>query len=187
MQSSSPCIPPAAWSQRKPSHRKNFGTNSFDGRPSDLGGLPTGPGSDCRSGAKETREQRRSPKEVIRRRVDLAGRCSRGSERPYSSLAARAGQNQWLLTGQPCLATVKGRPLFLPGITIPLLFCSLKKIFVWMKSSSPSSYYPPIVLQPLRLRHAPGADRSLALGEPVVPRRVWISSVKLSEFLLAAY
>jgi len=56
-----------------------------------------------------------------------------------------------------------------------------------MKSSSPPSNYPPIVLQPLRLRHAPGADRSLALGEPVVPWRVWISSVKLSEFLQAAY
>jgi len=56
-----------------------------------------------------------------------------------------------------------------------------------MKSFSPSSYYSPIMLQPLRLRHAPGADRSLALGEPVVPRRVWISSVKLSEFLQVAY
>jgi len=56
-----------------------------------------------------------------------------------------------------------------------------------MKSSSPSSYYPPIVLQPLRLRHAPRTDRSLALGEPVVPRRVWIPSVKLSKFLQAAY
>jgi len=33
----------------------------------------------------------------------------------------------------------------------------------------------------------PGADRSLALGEPVVPRCVWILSVKLSEFLQAAY
>jgi len=127
MQSSSPCIPPAAWRRRKPSCGKNFGTNSVGGRPSDLGGLPTGPGSYCRSGAKETREQRRSLEEVIRRRVDLACRCSRGSGRPYGSLAARAGQNQWLLTGQPCLATVKGRPLFLPGITIPLLFCSLKK------------------------------------------------------------
>jgi len=56
-----------------------------------------------------------------------------------------------------------------------------------MKSSSPSSYYPPIVLQPLRLRYAPGADQSLALGEPVVPRRIWIPSVKLSQFLQAAY
>jgi len=56
-----------------------------------------------------------------------------------------------------------------------------------MKSSSPSSYYPPIVLQPLRLRNVPGADRSLALGELVVPRRVWIPSVKLSKFLQAAY
>jgi len=56
-----------------------------------------------------------------------------------------------------------------------------------MKSSSPSSYYPPIVLQPLRLRLAPGADRSLALGELVVPRHIWISLVKLSEFLQAAY
>ena len=56
-----------------------------------------------------------------------------------------------------------------------------------MKSSSPSSYYPPIVLQPLQLRHVPGADRSLALGEPVVPRHIWIPLVKLSEFLQAAY
>ena len=56
-----------------------------------------------------------------------------------------------------------------------------------MKSSSPSSYYPPTVLQPHRLRYAPGAGRSLALGEPVVPRRVWIPSVKLSKFLQAAY
>ena len=127
MQSSSPCIPPAAWSRRTPSCGNNFGTNSVGGRPSDLGGLPTGPGSYCRSGAKETREQRRSPKEVIRRQVGLARRCSRGSGQPYSSLAARAGQIQWLLTGQPRLATVKGRPLFLPGITIPLLCCSLKK------------------------------------------------------------
>jgi len=56
-----------------------------------------------------------------------------------------------------------------------------------MKSSSPSSYYPTVVLQPLRLRHAPGADWSLALCEPVIPRRVWIPSVKLSEFLQAVY
>jgi len=56
-----------------------------------------------------------------------------------------------------------------------------------MKSSSPSSYYPPTVLQPPRLRYAPGAGRSLALGEPVVPRRVWILSVKLLKFLQAAY
>ena len=126
------CSPPAPASLRPPGPEenppagKNFATNSVDGRPSDLGGLPTGPGSYCRSGAKETREQRRSRKEVIRRRVDLARQCSRGSGRPYGSLAARAGQNQWLLTGQPHLATVKGRLLFLPGITIPLLFCSLR-------------------------------------------------------------
>jgi len=107
MQSSSPCIPPVTWPEENPQAGKNFGTNSADDRPSDLGGLPTGPGSYCWSGAKETKEQRRSPEEVIRRRVDLARRCSRGSGWPYGSLAARAGQNQWLLTGQPCLATVK--------------------------------------------------------------------------------
>jgi len=56
-----------------------------------------------------------------------------------------------------------------------------------MKSSSPSFYYPPIVLQPLWLRYVPRADRSLALGEPVVPRRVWIPSVRLSKLLQATY
>jgi len=56
-----------------------------------------------------------------------------------------------------------------------------------MKSSSPSSHYPQIVLQPLRLQNAPGADQSLALGEPVVPRRVWVPSVKLPKFLQAPY
>jgi len=132
MQSSSPCIPLAAWSRRKPSCGKHFGTNSVGGRPSDLGGLPTGPGSYCQSGAKETREQRCSPEEVIRRRVGLARQCSRGSGRPYGSLAARAGQNQWHLTGQPCPANhvspqLKDGRLFLSGITIPLLCCSLKR------------------------------------------------------------
>ena len=50
-----------------------------------------------------------SHEEVIRRQVDLARRCSRGSGWLYSSLAARASQNQWLSTSHPCPATVKGR------------------------------------------------------------------------------
>jgi len=33
----------------------------------------------------------------------------------------------------------------------------------------------------------PGADQSLALGEPVVPRSVWVLSVKLPEFLQTSY
>ena len=33
----------------------------------------------------------------------------------------------------------------------------------------------------------PGAGRSLALGEPVVPQHVWVPPVKLSEFLRTAY
>jgi len=125
----SPAVPVSLRSpglEENPPAGKKLRANLVGDRPSDLGGLPTGPGSYCWSGAKETREQRRSPEEVIRRRVDLARWCSRGSGWPYGSLAARAGQNQWLLTGQPHLATVKGRPLFLPGITIPLLFCSLE-------------------------------------------------------------
>jgi len=119
------CSPPSPASLRPPGPEenppagKNFGTNSIGGRPSDLGGLPTGPGSYVGVVQKETRKQHRSPEEVIRRRVGLARRCSRGSGRPYGSLAARAGQNQWLLTGHPRLATVKGRMLFLSGITIP--------------------------------------------------------------------
>ena len=56
-----------------------------------------------------------------------------------------------------------------------------------MKSFSPSSYYPLIVLQPPRLRHAPRADQRLALSEPVVSQRIWIMSVKLSELRQAAY
>jgi len=56
-----------------------------------------------------------------------------------------------------------------------------------MKSSSPSSYYPPTVLQPRWLRYMPGAGRSLALGEPVVPQRIWVPSVKLPKFLQTAY
>ena len=130
MQSSIPCILPAAWPRRKPSSGKNFGTNSIGGRPSDLGGLPTGPGSYVGVVQKETRKQHRSPEEVIRRRVGLACRCSRGSGRPYGSLAARAGQNQWLLTGHPCLATVKGRVLFLSGITIPFALLLVERFFV---------------------------------------------------------
>ena len=119
MQSSIPCIPPTAWPEENPPVGKNFGTNSMGGRPSDLGGVPTGPGSYVGVVQKETRKQHRSPEEVVRRRVVLARRCSRGSGRPYGSLAARAGQNQWLLTGHPRLATVKGRVLFRSGITIP--------------------------------------------------------------------
>jgi len=56
-----------------------------------------------------------------------------------------------------------------------------------MKSFSPLSYYPLIVLQPLRLCYAPRADQSLALGEPVVPRGVWVLPVKLTEFLQTSY
>ena len=56
-----------------------------------------------------------------------------------------------------------------------------------MKSSSPSSYYPLIVLQPPWLRHAPRADQSLALGEPGVPQGVWVTSVELQEFLQTPY
>jgi len=45
-----------------------------------------------------------------------------------------------------------------------------------LKSSAPSAHYCQVL---------GGTD--LALGEPVVPRRVWISLVKLPEFLQAAY
>jgi len=56
-----------------------------------------------------------------------------------------------------------------------------------MKSSSPSSYYPLTVLQPHRLRYVPVAGWSLALGEPGVPRRVCVLSVKLLKFLQTVY
>jgi len=45
MQSSSPCIPPVAWPEENPPVGKNFRTNSVGDQPSDLGSLPTGPGS----------------------------------------------------------------------------------------------------------------------------------------------
>jgi len=128
MQSSIPCIPPAAWPRRKPSSGK---------KTSEPIRLAVGPRiwvvfrpvQDPTVGVvqKETSEQHRSPEEVIRRRVDLARRCSRGSGRPYGSLAARASQNQWLLTGHPRLVTVKGRMLFFLGLQYLLLFCSSKR------------------------------------------------------------
>jgi len=43
------------------------------------------------------------------------------------------------------------------------------------------------MLRPRRLRYAPGAGRSLALGEPVVPWHIWVLLVKLSKFLQTAY
>jgi len=130
------CSPPSPASLRPPGPEenppagKNFGANSIGGRPSDPGGLPTSPGSYVGVVQKETRKQHHSPEEVIRRRVGLARRCSRGSGRPYGSLAARAGQNQWLLTGHPRLATVKGRVLFLSGITIPFALLLVERFFV---------------------------------------------------------
>jgi len=45
-----------------------------------------------------------------------------------------------------------------------------------LKSSAPSAYYCQV----------PGGT-GLALGEPVVPRHVWISLMKLSEFLQTTY
>ena len=56
-----------------------------------------------------------------------------------------------------------------------------------MESSTPPFYYPPIVLQPLWLHHASWVDRDLALGEPVVPRSIWVLPVKLPEFLQTFY
>jgi len=56
-----------------------------------------------------------------------------------------------------------------------------------MKSSFTSPYYPLIVLRPPRLRHAPGAYQSLALGELVVTRGIWVSSVEFLEFLQTPY
>jgi len=45
-----------------------------------------------------------------------------------------------------------------------------------LKSSVPSAHYCQVL-----------GGTGLALGEPVVPRRVWISLVKLPEFLQTAY
>ena len=45
-----------------------------------------------------------------------------------------------------------------------------------LKSSTPSAHY-----------HQVPVELVLALGEPVVPRCVWIPSVKLSEFLQTTY
>ena len=45
-----------------------------------------------------------------------------------------------------------------------------------LKSSAPSAHYRQVL-----------GGSGLALGEPVVPRRVWASSVKLPEFLQTAY
>jgi len=45
-----------------------------------------------------------------------------------------------------------------------------------LKSPAPSAHYRQVL-----------GGTGLALGEPVVPRRVWISSVKLPEFLQTAY
>ena len=44
------------------------------------------------------------------------------------------------------------------------------------KSSAPSAHYRQVL-----------GGTGLALGEPVVPRRVWISSMKLPEILQTAY
>jgi len=163
MQSSIPCILPAAWPRRKPSSGKNFGTNSIGGRPSDLGGLPTGPGSYIRVVQKETRKQQRSPEEVIRRRVGLARRCSRGSGRSYGSLAARAGQNQWLLIGHPRLATVKGWMLFLSGITIPFALLLVGK--TWL-----DEVLLPFILLPPDRASTPSASICARGGSESSPR-----------------
>jgi len=56
-----------------------------------------------------------------------------------------------------------------------------------MESSTLPSYYPLTVLQALWFRHAPRVDRSIALGEPVVPRSIWVLPVKLPEFLQTSY
>ena len=45
-----------------------------------------------------------------------------------------------------------------------------------LKSSASSAHYRQVL-----------GVTGLALGEPVVPQRIWISSVKLSEFLQTAY
>jgi len=45
-----------------------------------------------------------------------------------------------------------------------------------LKSSAPSAHYRQVL-----------GGTGLALSEPVVPRRVWISLVKLPEFLQTAY
>ena len=45
-----------------------------------------------------------------------------------------------------------------------------------LKSSASSAHYRQVL-----------GGTGLALGEPVVPQRVWISSVKLSEFLQSTY
>jgi len=45
-----------------------------------------------------------------------------------------------------------------------------------LKSSAPSAHYRQVL-----------GGTGLALGEPVVPQRVWIPSMKLPEFLQTAY
>jgi len=45
-----------------------------------------------------------------------------------------------------------------------------------LKSSAPSAHYRQVL-----------GGSGLVLGEPVVPRRVWASSVKFPEFLQTAY
>jgi len=45
-----------------------------------------------------------------------------------------------------------------------------------LKSSAPSAHYRQVL-----------GGTGLALSEPVVPWRIWISSMKLPEFLQAAY
>ena len=49
-------------------------------------------------------------------------------------------------------------------------------VFLVPKSSAPSAHYRQVL-----------GGTGLALGEPVVPRRVWVPSMKLSELLQTAY
>ena len=162
MQSSIPCIPPAAWPRRKPFRGKKL-RNQFDW----WSALGSGWSSDrsrilSRSGAKGNQEQHRSPEEVIRRRVGLARRCSGGSGRPYGSLAARAGQNQWLLTGHPHLATVKGRMLFFWDYNT---FCSSAR----RKSSLLGEVLLPFILLPPDRASTPSASLCVRGGSESSP------------------
>ena len=60
--------------------------------------------------------------------------------------------------------------------TTSSLFQKLVNCFSVLKSSAPSAHYRQVL-----------GGTGLVLGEPIVPGRLWISLVKLSEFLQAAY
>jgi len=49
-------------------------------------------------------------------------------------------------------------------------------VYVWLKSSTPSAHYCQVL-----------SGAGLALGEPVVPWRIWISSVKIPELLQSIF